>query len=66
MSSRCRVTNSRAKSGMSRLRAANDRQEMVVAGMTSTGDVMSLLYRDIRLRLQATSLLEEGRHEQRE
>lgn len=51
---------------MSKLRAANDRQEMVVAGMTFTGDAMNLLYRDIRLRLQATSLLEEGRREQRE
>ena len=66
MSSRCRVRDSRAGSGMRKLRTANDRQEMVVAGMTSTGEVMNLLYRDIRLRLQATSLLGEGRREQRE
>lgn len=51
---------------MRKLRTGNDRQEMVVAGISSTWDAINLLYRDIRLKLQATRLLEVGKGEQRE
>lgn len=47
MSSRLRVPNNRAGSNMSRLRTVNDGQEIVVAGMRSTGKIMSLLYSGI-------------------
>lgn len=50
---------------MSEPRTANDRQEIVVAGMRSTGRIMNLLYRDICLNFQATSLLEGERREHR-
>lgn len=66
MSCRCKVPKSRAGSDTSRLRTANNRQEIIVVVTGSTGDIMNLLYRDIRFILQAKSLLEEGGHEFRE
>ena len=41
---------------MSKMRLANDRQEMVTAGMISTGNIMNLWYRYIRLKYHATVL----------
>ena len=53
-----RISNSRAASDMSKLRAVKDRQEMVIAVMKIDENITALSRHNMLLTFQATDLLE--------